>query len=255
MSDNWPFKEGSTSWPFVNVANFPFGPEPNFPFDDKGNFPFANSGGAASAFGLRWSDDFERADSATLGGDWTEDPTYNNFAISGGNLARPGGSFNYAHAWVTSGAAVASAKDRIAIEAKGYGSAGSNYNLGFGMGAAAGQLASVHGYGVWRATGSGVSILRLEADGSPTVLASRSPSGLSSDGSTTTDLKLEIIKDGAAVILRLYENGVQLGADINDATPGDAYGVFTTAYPTVNSNGSAANAPNNPRVGGVEVSY
>ncbi len=213
----------------------------------------APAGGAS--FGVKWSDDFERPDAAAIGGDWTEDPTYNNFAISGGKLARPGGSFNWAYAWVAAGAAVATGKDRIAIEAKGYGSSGAQYNLGFGMGASAGQLPYVHGYGLWRSTGSGVTILRLGANGSPTALAIRSPSGLSFDGSTTTDLKLEIIKDGAAVILRLYENGVQLGADIADATPGDAYGVFTAAYPTVSSNGSAANAPNNPRVGAVEVSY
>lgn len=46
MSENFPFKEGSTSWPFSNTPNFPFGPENNFPFDDNQNFPFTNSGAA-----------------------------------------------------------------------------------------------------------------------------------------------------------------------------------------------------------------
>lgn len=215
----------------------------------------AGGGGGGASFGVKWSDDFERADSATVGGDWTEHGTNTYLAISSGKLVRTGGSFNYGTAWVASGDAVGVGKTRRAIEAVGFRSQGAEYRLCFGLlDAAQGPLdAGSNGYWVRRYTGSGINIERV-INGSPSYLANRNVD-IDAPGNTPCDVMMEVSYDAdtGAATLKIYSNGVQVGADIVDASPGDAANIFTgAAYPFVHSQSSYSYPI---EIDAVEVSY
>lgn len=191
----------------------------------------AGNGGGGGGFALRWSDDFERSDSATLGGDWTE--VNAGFQIVSGYL-RETGTFNPCDAWA-GGDAVATAKNRMRLTLEGFTT---QYNIsdafiaGFRNGNGGifnNGSPNFNGY-VLRGNGTAVHVQRVEA-GVPTNVATNVATSL--DFTTPVDLALEIEKDGTSVVLRVIQDGVQVGADIVDATPGDAFDVFTAATPAI----------------------
>lgn len=217
----------------VETANFtvrytdPFGQ-----YDDR-----ALSIEIVSSYAVQWTDDFERADSATVGGDWTEDGTETQYHIASGRLNRdttlgaPGGA-----AWVASGAAVASAKPKLKIELKNLKAAGTENVVQFGfLDAAVKITGAANGYIIRRYLNTVVKVSRV-LNGSLTDLGTTYNVGLAANGSSGADVALEVEQSGTSVIIRVYAGGSQVGADLEDATPGNAANIFTgSAYPGVRS--------------------
>lgn len=182
----------------------------------------------AAAFGLKWTDDFERTDSAALGGDWTE--VQNGFRIVSGFI-RETGTFAPCDAWA-GGAAIAVAKNRMRLTLHDFttqSSAADAFLAGFRNGNGGIFGTTYNGY-VLRGNGSSTHVARVEA-GVETRVATNVATGL--DFTTAKTLAIEIEKSGTSAIIRVLVNGTQIGSDITDATPGDAFNVFTSATPAI----------------------
>lgn len=196
------------------------------------------------AYGVKWQDDIERADSATLGGDWVEDGTGSYWTVASGRAHYSSGVGRQGDAWAT-GSAVASGKSRYAFAlfgmkgqtGVGYGSAGNSIAILDG-GSKLGNIGDCveNGYAL-RLTASNTCYLRRVVGATETNLGgSFAPPW---NNTTGTDVTLEVEKIGDSVWVRLYVAGV-LTVEREDATPGAAAGVATSAQPVLRAGGSQA---------------
>lgn len=187
-------------------------------------------------YGVKYTDTFDRADSATVGNGWTEDVTETQYRIQTNRLDRvttlgpPGGSI-----WMASGDAVASGKTKLGLKLYDLKAAAVEnlFQAGF-LDAAAKITGSANGYIFRRYLGTVVYACRVVGavitDFSPTLGV-----GLSENASFGTDVEIVVEQSGSDVNISLYSGGSLVGTR-TDTTPGAAAGIFTTAYPSLRSN-------------------
>jgi hypothetical protein len=148
-----------------------------------------------------FSDNFNRANSSSLGSNWTENEPGGSWAITSNQLVRSGGGFTSAITTTGAHAAVADCKASITRVSSGW-----------------------DGGPCVRATSTGATMYYLDVystntlelyrrvSSSDTLVASRTQTHASGD-----TYRLEVSGTGATVTLKIFRNGVQVGADISDA--------------------------------------
>lgn len=150
-----------------------------------------------------FSDNFNRADNSVVDAtNWTENEPAGTWAISSNQLARAGGGFTSIVATTTAHAAIADCKASIKrITGSGF-----------------------DGGPCVRSTSDGNTMYYLDVYGSDTLEVYRRVSGTDTlvAGRTQTHgasdvYRLEVSGTGATVTLKIFRNGVQVGADISDS--------------------------------------
>lgn len=183
---------------------------------------------------MAYTDDFARSDNVDLGANWTPVASSGNFEIIGGAVRADSGLVDTAEVY----SAGTFADDQYSQAVISSMTTGTGDQTGIGV-CVRGDTASKSMYWavVNAAASNNVSVHKF-VSGSATLLAQRTQAF-----SSTDTLKLEITGQDASIVLKVYRNGTQIGADIADSSgshvntgkAGLAYSSNTGDQPTLDN--------------------
>lgn len=183
---------------------------------------------------MAYTDDFARADNTDLGANWTPVGSVSNFEIIGGAVRADVSTADTAEVY----SAGTFADDQYSQAVISSMTTGTDDQTGIGV-CVRGDTASKSMYwAVVNAAGSNNVSVHKFVSGAASLLAQRTQAF-----SSTDTLKLEITGQNASIVLKVYRNGTQIGADIADSSgshvntgkAGLAYSSNTGDQPTLDN--------------------
>lgn len=147
-----------------------------------------------------FTDNFNRADSANLGANWTNDSTFSGLGISSNQAYNPASSNNFTIAWVATGTATFTADHSAQVICSVVGASE--------LPGPAVRCANANYYYVHCSSTSANSEVVKSVAGAHTVI--REMATTFANGDTC---KLEV----TGTTLKVYKNGAQVGTDISDS--------------------------------------
>lgn len=183
---------------------------------------------------MAFTDTFDRADSADLGADWSAIPSNDPFKIAS-NVVTFTAAGNDAAEVYTSGSF---ANDQYSQAVCTFVTASTGSGVGMGLCVRGSTGANTYYRVVVAGAGAGNVEISKHVAGAFSSLGTITQTFSASDV-----LKLEVTGAGAAIVLKVYRNGAQIGGDIADSSgshidsgrPGIAYSSAVGDTPTLNN--------------------